>query len=53
MALESDNEVPSNSNSSCDDYYDNDDDDDADDNESSIMSKLFSRRSIISMSELA
>ena len=35
MALESDNEVPSNSNSSCDDYYDNDDDD-----ESSIMSKL-------------
>ena len=38
MALESDNEVPSNSNSYCDDYCDNDNDDD--DDESSIVSKL-------------
>ena len=37
MALESDNEVPSNFNSSCDDYCDNDDDDD---DGSSIMRKL-------------
>ena len=36
MALESDNEVPSNSHSSYNDYCDNDDDDD----ESSIVSKL-------------
>ena len=35
MALESDNKVPSTSNSSCDDYYEYDDDD-----ESSITSKL-------------
>ena len=34
MALESDNEVPSTSNSSCDDYCDDDDD------KSSIVSKL-------------
>ena len=41
MELESDNEVPSNSNSSCDDYcYNDDDDDDDDDDESSIVRKL-------------
>ena len=38
MALESDNEVPSTSNSSCVNYDDDDDDDD--DDESSIVSKL-------------
>ena len=39
MALESDNKVPSTSNSYCDNYCD-DDDDDNDDDENSIASKL-------------